>query len=99
MSNTDTWAFYGLVLFFLCLGLLLPFISAAFQQPSTSQNIDGLPTTDESLNTISMLEVVLSVFTIFFWTFGQVHWSLDLIVLMPLRILGVYLFARIVRGV
>ena len=98
MSNTDTWAFFGLVLFFLSLGTLLPFINAAFSQAVVNQDLNGLPQSDEDLNVVSMLEVILSIVTVFFWTFGQVYFLIDLLILMPLRILGVYLFARMVRG-
>ena len=98
MANTDTWAFFALVVFFLSLGTLLPFINAAFSQGVTEQDLNGLPDSDESLNVVSMLEVLVSVFTVFFWTFGQVYFLIDLLLLMPLRILGIYLFARMVRG-
>lgn len=98
MANTDTWAFFALVLFFLTLGTLLPFINAAFSQSVTTQDLNGLPTSDDELNTVSMLEVIVSIFTVFFWTFGQVYFLVDIIILLPLRILGVYLFARMVRG-
>ncbi len=100
MGNTDTWAFFGVMMFFLALGVLLPFINAAFDQPATTQNLNGLPTSSDDLetDTVGILEVLVSVATIIFWSFGQVNLFIDLLILTPLRILAIYLFARMVRG-
>ena len=101
MANTDTWAFFALVLFFLTLGTLLPFISAAFSQDSITQDISGLPKSpgDLTYNPVTFLDVFLSIMSVFFWTFGQVYWVIDILILLPLRILAVYLFIRMVRGI
>lgn len=101
MANTDTWAFFGLMTFFFFLGVLLPFISAGFGQSAIEQDLSGLPSSGNELETdsVSMLQVILSVTTIFFWTFGQVPAFVDLIILTPLRVLGVYLFVRMIRGI
>ena len=101
MANTDTWAFFRLLLFFVSLGTLLPFIQVAFNQAQITQDIDGLPVSSGSLedDPVEMLQIIISVFSVFFWTFGQVHFIIDLIILTPLRILALYLFVRMVRGI
>lgn len=101
MAETDSWAFFGLIVFFLALGLLLPFINAAFGQDVTEQDFSGLPNSDDELNdsSVSMIQLIISVFTVFFWTFGQVHFIIDILLLTPLRIFAVYLFVRMVRGI
>lgn len=88
---------YTLVIFFGLMGVLLPFISDDLNPDYTTirQDIDSITgeinDTGRANNAITGVpnfwDVLLSVFKMFFWTFGSVHWIIDLLVFTPLRIL------------
>ena len=101
MANTDTWAFFALIVFFLSLGLLLPFVQDAFGEDTLNQDLQNIVLNEDDVgyDPIGMFDVLLSVITIFFWSFGQVYWVVDLLILFPLRILAFYLLLRMVRGI
>lgn len=94
MAGTMQWI-YLIVLFFVASAVFLPFVYAEFQpDTSTTFNSDDLATKDG----VSTLDVLLSVFTIFFWQFGSFPVWLN-IVFIPFRIiLGVSLYNVLIHG-
>lgn len=98
MTNTDTPIFIGIFVFFLFLGAALPFINAAFNEPTITNDINSAVPTIVP-NAINFLTIAASMSTIFFWSFGQVPFIADLAILTPLRVLGAYLLIRMFRGI
>jgi hypothetical protein len=92
------------MIFFICMGGLLPYIKselgAEFETPeySTDGTISEIESADESTNAITgspnVWDILLSVFKMFFWTFGDIHWIIDLLVFTPLRIILALTIAR-----
>ncbi|NIV12566.1 MAG: hypothetical protein GWN62_15185 [Aliifodinibius sp.] len=81
---------------FVLLGVTLPFINQEFGENPNNINTEGI---DEIIadDGVNALDVVLSVFTIFFWTFGALPFWLDGILLVPRIMLAVISF-QLIRG-
>lgn len=100
---SDTKVFFGMLVFFIMLGALLPFVTSEFSPTTVEHNIEGTEfTTGQALTTDStgVFQVILSVITIFFWSVGSgIPIIFELIILEPLRILFYWLFYRQIRGI
>ena len=100
MTNTDTPLVIALFSFFLILGAILPFINQGFgQSVSISHDTNVLPSSEQGVGALSFFDVLISMFAVFFWTFGLIPFWIDLIIMLPLRALGVYLAVRFFRGI
>ena len=100
MSDMDILA--TIVIFFITLGTVMPFIHASFDETETNVNTKGVEFAagqDLAASNVSILGVVLSIFTMFFWTFGNIPVILDLILFVPLRIIFIVLLYKLIRGV
>ncbi len=102
-AQTDTILLWTIVSIFVLLGAILPFIHEDFGQPVTqlesglvkdasAQNIEA------STSSVTVLGVIVSIFTIFFWTFGNIPAIIDLVVFVPMRIMFLVLLFRNLRG-
>lgn len=93
-----------IVIFFVVLGAIVPFIHAAFDEQQVNVNVDsielrsgqGLLFSEEE---VTVLGIVTSIFTMFFWTFGTIPAIIDFILFVPLRILFAVLLFKMIRGV
>ena len=100
MSDMDILA--TIVIFFITLGTVMPFIHASFNEAGTDLNSEGVEFEagqDLPFSNVSILGVILSIFTMFFWTFGNIPLLLDLLLFVPLRIIFVVLLYKLIRGV
>lgn len=90
----------GIVVFFLIVGLILPFVNAEWASGSQSTNssvstLSGdVSNSVKDANSVSAFKVILSVLSMFFWTFGSLPLYLDLLVFLPLRIILALVIAR-----
>lgn len=79
-----------LIILFIVVGGLLPFVQSAFEVDVVTQNLEGIE--DDigegagTTNVITLGRVLASVTKMFFWTFGDLPFWLDLFFLL-LRIL------------
>ncbi len=100
---SDTQILLTIVIIFVFLGAIIPFINVAFTQENTQFNVDGIEfATGEGFqdeSSVSIGSIVTSIFTMFFWTFGSIPVLLDLLVFVPLRITFVVLLFKLIRGV
>ena len=99
---SDTTIMLGFLFFFVLLGVILPFANAAFFQSDNTVNADGVEFAageNVSTDSVGILDIIISIFTIFFWTFGAIPVIIDLILFVPLRIIFVVLLYRNIRGV
>lgn len=92
----NIYLFIGIITVFLILGFTLPFVNEAFGETSTSTaNIEGLSEDlgqeMEHVDAFSSTDIIFSIFTIWFWTFGALPMWFDLCILLPLRIGLVYI--------
>lgn len=102
MTQTDTGIMLGILFAFFLLGFSLPFIHDAFGEAQTNVNAGGILFQSGqgfSQNETSILEVIVSIFTIFFFTFGAVPIAIDIVILFPIRIILVWLLFRQIRGI
>lgn len=98
----DSVLLMTVVVIFLILGFVLPYVNTAFGQPTTDINTEGLITdTGNELSTseVSIFTVFTSIITVFFWTFGQVPVWVDILIFTPMRVLLALLIYRNIRGV
>ena len=83
----------GIVLVFVLIGFMTPFINDEFGGSAPENNIndvtDGIEPDD-----VSAWDVIVSIFKMFFWTFGSIPSWLDAILFIPMRIVLVVLIAR-----
>lgn len=92
---------YTVVVIFIVVGTALPFINDSFNVDSATFNTDGIQTEvgDENDGSVvfQVTRVVLSIFTIFFWSF-EVSFGVNIIIFFPLRILLGFLIYQAIRG-
>ena len=71
----------GIILVFVLLGLLLPFVNESFGETGTNLDPESVETNVgqdiENVSAISAFKVLLSVLKMFFWTFGDLPFWLD----------------------
>jgi len=105
---SDTAILTTIVLFFVVLGTVLPFIQQDFSQDVIDLDVKGIQTDSgqsvEGVNSIGGAIVVtstilFSIITMFFWTFGAIPVIIDLLLFVPIRIVFVVLLFKLVRGV
>ncbi|KKN50125.1 hypothetical protein LCGC14_0636230 [marine sediment metagenome] len=100
MSDTDI--LLTIIIFFVALGVLLPFIHAAFDEQVTDLNTQGVEFASGqgfSEDSVSILGIVTSILTMFFWTFGNIPVIIDLLLFVPIRIIFMILLFKLIRGV
>jgi hypothetical protein len=86
----------GFVVFFLIVGLALPFLNAEFNQSDSEVNPSYVSDNQnpDDLSSISAWSVIKSVFLMFFWTFGSLPLTIELLIFEPIRIIGYVIVAR-----
>lgn len=81
---------FGIIIFFVALGVLLPLLHEDFNQsfsdPDETQLTKNINEDDLSVIT-TPATIIFSVFKMFFWTFGAIPTIIDLLIFLPLRIL------------
>ena len=87
---------------FVTLGTVLPFVNEGFGQGTTSvdmQNLEASVSIDTgSEAALSGFTIITSILSMFFWTFGELPFWLDSFLII-LRVVFVYSLIRLVRGV
>ena len=83
---------------FVLLGVMLPFIEAEFENQSSSVDVAGLEADvgqeiKGDINAISAFKILLSIVTMFFWTFGTLPFWLDSLFVV-VRIIFIFIIAR-----
>ena len=99
-DSTDSMLLIVIMIFFILLGAILPFIDSAFNQDVTTHDASDIspPRDEEDFSSVNAIEVLLSIITVFFWSFS-VPFYVNLFIIEPFRILGYYLVVRFVRGI
>ena len=99
----DTAILFTIITIFVFLGAILPFINTAFGQDETNLNTAGVEFATgqgfDDENSISIGSIAVSIFIMFFWTFGAIPVLLDLLLFVPMRIVFVILLFKLIRGV
>lgn len=96
----NTFYLYTIIVFFFAVGLILPFINQEFGNSSTynTQGIEDLSGQEAQSSEANALSVLLSIFSMFFWTFGALPQWMDLLIFSPLRIILAVIFYDKIRG-
>ena len=96
-SVNDMTIIFGLISFFVFIGVVTPFINAdlnsnlpEFSPEQLTANIN----TEEAKSAVSAFKVLGSVLSMFFFTFGSIPIFIDVAVFIPLRLLLVLIVAR-----
>lgn len=89
----------GIVIIFIALGSLLPFINSAFSNQVTITDTSGFQqnlanNVENSGNPTSAFSIIKSVFLMFFFTFGALPFWIDAFLFIPMRIALVLIIAR-----
>ncbi len=98
---SDTVILLTIVILFVSLGAILPSVHAAFDQTETSLNVKNIEFEggQESTNIELAFGILISIITMFFWTFGNIPFILDLVIFVPIRIIFLVLLFKLGRGV
>ncbi len=99
---SDTVILSTIVLFFVVLGAVLPSIHSTFDQITSNLDTQGIEFASGqgfSESNVGVLDIVVSIFTMFFWTFGAIPLIIELIIFVPIRIIFMVLLFKLVRGV
>lgn len=93
----DMTIMYGIIVFFVIIGVLAPFLNASFDtdipETSASSLYEDIDENDVT-STVSTFRVITSVFSMFFWTFGSLPLFIDAVIFTPLRIILAVIIAR-----
>ena len=88
----------GIIIFFILLGGFLPYVNEGLNARAVSFNTDDIENTIsadiQSTTSINAFNIILSIFSMFFWTFGSLPFWLDLLIFTPLRIILIVTLAR-----
>lgn len=97
---SDTGILVGIVIIFVALGTILPFVHDAFDQQATDINAAGLEfEAGQQSGVTVVLGVIVSITTMFFWTFGNIPFIIDAVIFIPIRIVFLVLLFKLIRGV
>lgn len=102
MAETNNAILYTIITIFVLLGAVLPFVHAEFDQAQTELNTQGLADRtgqEYSESTIVILSVITSIFTMFFWTFGNIPAIIDLVIFIPMRLTLLAILYDKIRGI
>lgn len=97
MAGNDGAVLMGITLTFLLIGGTLPFINAAFGNTVTTYDTGSLEEDSSNIG-VSATTVLFSTFTIFFWSFGQLPFWLD-IIFLAFRFMFFYYVYKAIRGI
>jgi hypothetical protein len=94
MAN-DMTILYGIVLLFISIGTILPYVNEAGGETSTTYDTDGVVEGIEAddMTAVGAFEVLGSIFSMFFWTFGALPFWLDMI-FVAIRLVMAGIIAR-----
>jgi hypothetical protein len=88
----------GIITVFVLIGVILPYVQAEFGQSVTSVDVAGLAgdvgSKGQESSAVTFWDVLLSIFSMFFWTFGNLPFWLDLCFFLPIRIILGFIVAR-----
>lgn len=93
----------GIITVFILLGVITPFLNADFNSDQvtnydiegfTSDAAENVRTTESVFSVTNLVIVFLSVIKMFFWTFGDLPFWVDLLILTPMRFILVLTIAR-----
>lgn len=93
----DISILWTIVLCLALVGVVTPFLNSDFGAGASSHNFGGVVDDAGSSvgsGTLSIWNVLLSVVSMFLWSFGAIPWWLDLAVFEPMRIMGYFIIAR-----
>lgn len=99
MASSDVAIFAGFVTFFLLLGAAAPYLNAEFNSRLNDNNYDSIDQTTAASQSVDFADVLLSMITIFFWSFGNIPFLIDIIVFLPARLIMLFMLVRLIRGV
>lgn len=85
---------------FLALGFVMPFITSEFGSETSTADAEGFmeDVGQQDYTDVSAFEIILSMASIFFWSFGAVPVWVNLILMIPRVIFYVILYDK-VRGI
>jgi hypothetical protein len=88
----DAVIIFGIATLFVAMGVLLPLINADFGVDATTTDPTSLQ--DELEEGSLGVGIITSIGKMFSWTFGDIWWPIDLLLLVPLRIVLYFVVAR-----
>jgi len=90
-SDINDYILYGIILFFVALGVALPIINDSLNEKSVTPTTDNIEDTlsikDGNYDSLSFTTIISSILKMFFWTFGDLPIIMD-IIFIPIRLIG-----------
>jgi len=102
-AANDVTLIWTIITIFIVLGATIPIIEGYFSDVTTTYNTEGVEVDigqkipELSANPLSIIEFGKSILAMFFWAFN-VHWMINLFILMPMRVILYILLYRQIRS-
>lgn len=97
MAN-DATIIFVIAVFLIAMGVLVPIVNNYYGEQAdltnVGQPVEGADEIFAEGNSLSIVDVVFSIATMFVWSFGALWWPIELFVIEPIRLLGYFILAR-----
>lgn len=93
----DMTIIFSIVTLFIAVGFITPMINDEFGGEYDTNSPDYIKeqiNQDDIESTTSSWKIIISVFSMFFWTFGALPVWLETLIFLPLRIILAFIIAR-----
>lgn len=106
LPATDSMIMYGFILFFIVSGLVIGFVELELTGVQQEFDTDGIVddskaevrTSSIAKTTTSVFVVLLSVLKMATWTFGSIPFLIELIIMVPIRIIFYFVVIKNILG-
>ena len=95
----DAVIIFGICTFFVALGTLLPLVNEGFggsdvTSTDAEEFKDDIGEVAADSGSLSFWDVLVAIAGMFSWTFGAIWWPIEVLLLVPLRVVLYFVIAR-----
>lgn len=97
----DVSLMWGIILIFVLIGALIPYVNNSFNTSENEFNVnqfDDQIDDETDFTALSATKILLSIASMFFWTFGTLPFWLDAIFLVMRVMLGLLIYRQVRSG-
>lgn len=99
--HKESWL-YLIILFIVSSSLLIPYVRGEFESSYSDtteainridDNVTAIETTVQDSGSSNFWKILKTISSIFFWSFGNIPFWIDLLLYLPLRLIAWYIIA------
>lgn len=98
MVESNNMILYTFITIFIVIGVVLPFLQKDLGTEITNNDVEGF-TGDLIQQDVGVVDVIISVLKMFFWSFGDIPLLLELFIFVPMRIVTYIILYDKIRGI